>query len=94
MRHFTSEKMDSFFSNDKQNRNETRWNRIERRHINSTSVYDHSDTAAEICKSLIDNQDFISDTQFKTMLGEKPKHLRLDPNLVMDLRHTKVSFSF
>lgn len=84
--------MDSFLSNDEQNRGvETRWDRIEKRHINSAIVHDHSDAAAQICKNLLEKHEFITNTQLKTMLGDKPKQLCLDPNLVMDLRHTRVS---
>lgn len=85
-------KMDSFSSHNENNCKETRWDRIEKKHINSSKIlYNHTDAAIEICQNLMENKHFISDEQFKTMLGEKPKHLRLDPNLVMDLRHTRVS---
>lgn len=85
--------MESFVENDDINRNiETRWDRIEKRHINSAIVYDRTDAAAEICKNLIKNKEFVTENHFKRLLGEKPKRLCLDPNLVMDLRHSKVSF--
>lgn len=86
--------MESFFDNDSDlNRNiETRWDRIEKRHINSAIVYERSDAAAEICKNLMQNKEFVTENHLKTLLGEKPKRLCLDPNLVMDLRHSKVSF--
>ena len=87
--------MESFFKNDNLNGNiETRWDRIEKRHINSAIVYDRTDVAAEFCKNLIQNKEFVTENHFKTLLGEKPKRLCLDPNLVMDLRHAKVSYYF
>lgn len=85
--------MESFAENEDLNRNiETRWDRIEKRHINSAIVYDRTDAAAEICKNLIQNKDFVTENHLKTLIGEKPKSLCLDPNLVMDLRHSRVSF--
>lgn len=81
--------MDSFLSNDEMNM-ETRWDRIEKRLNNSAEPYDHSDAAATICENLMQNQNYITDTQLKTMFGEKSKRLQLDPNLVMDLRHSRV----
>lgn len=84
--------MDSFLNNEDFTQHiETRWDRIEKRHINSAIVYDQSDAAADICKEIIENKEFITGNHLKTLLGEKPKHFRLDPNLVMDLRHSKVS---
>lgn len=88
--------MDPFFGNNEQrHKNETRWDRIERRHINSAQVFDHSNsTAAEICENLIRNHEFITGGQLKTMLGEKSKQSCINPNLLMDLRHSKVSLSY
>lgn len=87
-------KMDSFLENKDENRSiESRWNRIERRHINSTSVNDRTDAAAEICKNLIQNKDFITDNHWKSLTGEKPNNSHLDPNLVMDMRHSRVSYA-
>lgn len=87
--------MDSFLENEDNIRSvDTRWDRIEKRHINSAIVYDRSDEAKEICKNLIENKEFITENHFKAFLGEKPKRLCLDPNLVMDLRHSQVSFKF
>lgn len=87
--------MDSIFKNEDENRNtKTRWDQIEKRHINSAAVYDRSDAATKICNDLIQNKEFINGNNFKVLLGETPKRLCLDPNLVMDLRHSKVSSSF
>lgn len=85
--------MDSFLDNDDDEIRsvETRWDRIEKRHINSAIVYDRSDAAQQICKDLIENKEFITGNHLKALLGEKPKRLCLDPNMVMDLRHTQVS---
>lgn len=84
--------MDSFLNNEQFTQHiETRWDRIEKRHIDSAIVYDQSDTAAGICKDLFHNKEFITGNHLKTLLGEKPKHFCLDPNLVMDLRHSRVS---
>lgn len=85
--------MDSFIENEDLNRSiETRWDRIEKRHINSAIVYDRTDAAAEICKNLIQNKEFVTENQLKTLLGDKTTNHYLDPNLVMDLRHSRVSF--
>lgn len=87
--------MESFFENENLNGNiETRWDRIEKRHINSAIVYDRTDAAAEFCKNLIENKEFVTENHFKALLGENPKRLCLDPNLVMNLRHAKVSYYF
>lgn len=88
--------MDSFLGNEeKRHKPETRWDRIERRHINSAQVFDHTNsTAAEICENLIRNHEFISSEQLKTMIGDKSKQSCLNPNLLMDLRHSKVGQLF
>lgn len=84
--------MDPFFENDDQNSNiETRWDQIERRHLNSASVFERSEAAAEICKDLLENKEFISNNHLKTMFGDKSQQFCLDPNLVMELRHSRVS---
>lgn len=83
--------MDSFFENDDEIQSvETKWDRIERRHINSAKVFDRSEAAEEICKNLIENKEFIKGNHLKALLGEKSKRLCLDPNLVMDMRHSRV----
>lgn len=71
----------------------TRWDRIEARHYNSAaSLFDRPDsTIKAICNELIENREYITNTQLKAMSGEKLKQWHLDPNLVMDLRHSKVS---
>lgn len=85
--------MDSFKDNTEQpHKVETRWDRIERRHINSAQIFDHTNsTATEICENLIRNHEFITNDQLKAMLGEKSKQSSINPNLLMDLRHSKVS---
>lgn len=87
------EKMDSFLgNNEKRHRSETRWDRIEKRHINSAQVFDRSNsTAVEICENLIRNHEFVTSEQLKTMICEKSKQSCINPNLLMDLRHSKVS---
>lgn len=83
--------MNSFFENDDEIQSvETKWDRIERRHINSAIVFDRSAAAEEICKNLIENKEFIKGNHLKALLGEKSKRLCLDPNLVMDMRHSRV----
>lgn len=88
--------MDSFLDNNEQpHKIETRWDRIERRHINSAQIFDHTNsTASEICENLIRNHEFITGDQLKAMLGEKSKQSSINPNLLMDLRHSKVSQHF
>lgn len=87
--------MDSILNNDDLSQHiETRWDRIEQRHINSTILHDQSDTAEAICKDFIDNKEFITGNHLKALLGEIPKQFSLDPNLVMDLRHSKVCIRF
>lgn len=94
--HLNQSKMDPFSSsNDQRHKIETRWDRIEKRHINSAQIFDHSNsTATEICENLIQNHEFVTGDQMKAMLGEKSKQSCMNPNLVMDLRHSRVSFQF
>ncbi|XP_031622944.1 uncharacterized protein LOC116340532 [Contarinia nasturtii] len=84
--------MDTFFKNEEENQRnlETRWDRIEKRHIHSAIVYEPTDATAEICKNFIQNKEFVTNNQLKTLMGDKSKKYNLDPNLVMDLRHSKV----
>lgn len=84
--------MNTIYSNEKKNRNkiETRWNRIEKKHINSIELCHRSDAVTEICKNLIKNKDFIKEHHFKYLVGDNSSKLCLDPNLVMELRHTNV----
>lgn len=88
--------MDPFLGNNElRHKIETRWDRIEKRHINSAQVFDHTNsTATEICENLIRNHEFITGDQLKSMIGEKSKQSCINPNLLMDLRHSKVSFSY
>lgn len=88
--------MDPFMgNNDQRYKVETRWDRIEKRHINSAQIFDHTNaTATEICESLIQNHEFITDKQLKAMIGEKSKQACINPNLLMDLRHSRVSGYF
>lgn len=88
----SSDKMDPFSGNSNEHRHkiETCWDRIEKRHINSAHVFDHTNsTAAEICENLIQNREFITGDQLKSMIGEKSKQSCINPNLLMDLRHSK-----
>lgn len=73
-----------------QNNIETRWDRIEKRHIHSAIVYEPSDAAVEICKNLIQNKEFVTSNQLTALMGKKSHKYCLDPNLIMDLRHSKV----
>lgn len=86
--------MESFLKKEDKNCNfATRWDRIEKRHIDSASIRDRTDAgAAEICKNLIQNKEFITNQHLKRLLGEIPKRFGLDPNLVMDMRHSGVRF--
>lgn len=87
--------MDSIIQNEDKNINiESRWDRIEKRHINSTTVYNRTESAAQICNDLIENREFVNENHLKMFLGEKSSRLCLDPNVVMDLRHSKVSTFF
>lgn len=69
---------------------DTRWNRIERKHINAVKLHSRSEAAADICKNLLKSKNFIRDHHMKYLLGDKSNDWYLDPNLVMDLRHRKV----
>lgn len=83
--------MDFFLNNNdkrKHSNSESRWNRIEKRHIHSIH---RTDAASEICKNLIKNKDFIKERQLKALMGEDTIQWSLDPNRVMDLRHFNVS---
>lgn len=83
--------MDSFLNKNEKNKrfnSESRWNRIEKKHIHSIH---RTDAASEICKNLIKNKDFIKERQMKALMGEDTIQWSLDPNRVMDLRHFNVS---
>lgn len=84
--------MDFFLNNEKKKRfnSESRWNRIEKKHIHSIH---RNDAASEICKNLLKNKDFIKERQMKALMGEDTIQWSLDPNRVMDLRHFSVSLT-
>lgn len=69
---------------------DTRWSRIESKHLNSTKLHHRSEATTDICKSLLKNKQFIREHHMKYLLGDKNNDWHLDPNLVMDLRHKKV----
>lgn len=69
---------------------ETRWNRIEKRHNNSIKLGHRHDATKTICKNLIRNTNIIRDHHIKAMMGDELRQWCLDPNLVMDLRHSSV----
>lgn len=71
---------------------DTRWNRIEKKHINAVKLGHRNEAASDICKNLLKNRNFIRDHHMKYLLGDKGNNWYLDPNLVMDLRHEKVYF--
>lgn len=86
--------MDFFLNNNEKKKrfdSESRWNRIEKKHIHSIH---RTDAASEICKNLIKNKNFIKERQMKALMGENTVQWSLDPNQVMDLRHFNVSLTF
>lgn len=88
--------MDSSIKNEKKLINyENRWNRIEKKHINSIKLGHRNNATNAIYKNILKTKSFVNDRQMKMMMGaELPKEWCLDPNLVMDLRHENVSFQF
>lgn len=81
-----------FGRNMKLENTDTRWNRIEKKHINAVKLCHRSEVASDICKNLLKNKNFIRDHHMKYLLGDTSNNWYLDPNLVMDLRHERVCF--
>lgn len=87
--------MDGFFESGEQSCSvETGWDQIEKRLMNSAVMHSTSHEAVQICKNLTENKEYITTSQYNAMVGIKSEHTCLDPNIVMDLRHSKVSFKF
>lgn len=88
--------MDSSFKNEKKLINyENRWNRIEKKHINSINLGHRNNTTNGIYKNLLKTKTFVSDRQMKMMMDDElAKGWCLDPNLVMNLRHENVGSQF
>lgn len=84
--------MDFFLNIEKRKKfnSESRWSRIEKKHIHSVH---RNDAATEICKNLMKNKNFIKERQMKALMGEETVQWFLDPNQVMDLRHSSVSLT-
>lgn len=70
---------------------ESRWDRIEKRQqLNAIELGHNNDITATICRNLIENTNDIKQHHMKALMGDESKQIYLDPNLVMDLRHSKV----
>ena len=62
---------------------ETKWDRIRKKHLNNVTV------SSKMVKKLF-NMNFVDDDQMKLLNGVGPEKNRLNPILVMDVRHEMV----
>lgn len=69
---------------------ETRWNRIERKHINAIKLPGRTAEGAGNYLSYLRNKTFFKDYHIKMLNGDDSLQNRLDPNLVMNIRHENV----
>lgn len=70
---------------------ENRWNRIEKKHINSIKLGHRDNVVNSVYKNMLKSKTFVNERHMKMMSGEDClKQWCLDPNLVMDIRHENV----
>lgn len=69
----------------------SRWHRIERKHINAIYHGHRNGASNTICRNILNSKTFVKEHQMKRLMSDETKRWCLDPNLVMNLRHEKVS---
>lgn len=73
---------------------DTRWHRIERKHISAIQHGHRNGATNTFCRNILNSKTFVKEHQMKRLMSDETKRWCLDPNLVMDLRHEKVSEPF
>lgn len=68
-----------------------RWHRIERKYNNSIHHGPRSSSTSVICRNILNSKTYVREHQKKRLMGDDTERWCLDPNLVMDLRHEKVT---